>query len=186
MNNMNYVHFKEAFIICRMEAMEAVLIRTGFATAGLTFVLAAAAAPGGGIAHAAEAQRTCEMNDSRYDRGLARINEITRGQGQAVLDSLSQTAPDLARYIIEYPYGDVFCRPGLSDRQRQLATVSALAALGYAAPELRVHIHGALNVGVTEEEIVETMILMSVYAGFPAALHGLRAAQEVFEERRAE
>ena len=63
---------------------------------------------------------------------------------------------------------------GLTDRQRQLAIVAALAALGYTQPELKVHIHGALNVGITEQEVVETMILMSVYAGFPASLHGLR------------
>ena len=131
-------------------------------------------------------EEKCDMSDSRYDRGMARLNEITRGQGQAVLDALSPTSPDLARYIIEYPYGDVYCRSGLTDQQRQLAIISALAALGYAAPELRVHINGALNVGVSEEEIIETMILMSVYAGFPASIHGLRAAQDVFAEREAQ
>ena len=129
------------------------------------------------------AREACAIADDRYDRGLARLDTITQGQGRAVVEALSRTSPDLARYVVEYPYGDVFCRPGLSDRQRQLATVSALAALGFAAPELKVHIHGALNVGVTETEIVETMILLSVYAGFPAALHGIRAAQEVFDDR---
>ena len=171
--------------------MEAVLIGTGFTARGLGVILAAAVGMsawglGWSGAHAEAAQEMCDMSDSRYDRGLERVNEITRGQGQAVIDSLSETAPDLARYIIEFPYGDIFCRPGLTDQQRQLAIISALAALGYAAPELRVHIHGALNVGVTEQEVVETMILMSVYAGFPASLHGLRAAQEVFEERKAQ
>ena len=99
------------------------------------------------------------------------------------MEFLSRTSPNLAQYVVEYPYGDVFGRPGLSDQQRQLAVIAALAVLGYAAPELRVHIHGALNVGVTEEEIVETMILMSVYAGFPVAIDGLRAAEEVFDAR---
>ena len=129
------------------------------------------------------ARQECVMTDSRYDRGLARLDTITQGQGRAVVEALSRTSPDLARYVVEYPYGDVFCRPGLTDQQRQLATIAALAALGYAAPELKVHIHGALNVGVTETEVVETMILLSVYAGFPAALHGIRAAQEVFDDR---
>ncbi len=124
----------------------------------------------------------CQSGD-RFERGLQRLDEITKGQGQAVVDSLSRTSPDLARYIIEYPYGDVFCRDGLSDQQRQIATIAALAAIGYTNPELKVHIHGALNVGLTEEEVIETMILMSVYVGFPATIHGLRAAQEVFDER---
>lgn len=131
---------------------------------------------------AAGLEPLCQPGD-RFDRGLQRLNEITKGQGQAVVDSLSRTSPDLARYIIEYPYGDVFCRDGLSDQQRQIATIAALAAIGYTNPELKVHIHGALNVGLTEEEVIETMILMSVYAGFPATIHGLRAAQEVFDER---
>ena len=124
--------------------------------------------------------------DQRYQRGLQRLNEMTRGDGQAVLDALSRISPDFARYVIEYPYGDVFSRGTLSDQQRQLATISMLAALGFAQPELKVHINGALNVGVSEDEVVETMILVSVYAGFPASIHGLRAAQEVFDERAAE
>ncbi len=124
--------------------------------------------------------------DERYQRGLQRLNDITRGDGQAVLDALSRISPDFARYVIEYPYGDVFSRGTLSDQQRQLATISMLAALGFAQPELKVHINGALNVGVSEDEVVETMILVSVYAGFPASIHGLRAAQEVFDERAAE
>ena len=125
------------------------------------------------------------MADDRYERGLARLDEITKGAGEAVVERLARTSPDIARYVVEYPYGDIFCRPGLSDQQRQLAIVSALAALGYAQPELQVHIHGALNVGVSREEIVETMILISVYAGFPASLHGVRAAEAVFAERDA-
>ena len=127
----------------------------------------------------------CAAGD-RYERGLERLNQVTQGQGQVVVDALSPTSPDLPRYIIEYAYGDIFCRPVLTDQQRQLAIIAAVAAMGYAAPELRVHVHGALNVGVTEQEVVETMILMSVYAGFPAAIHGLRAAQDVFDARAAQ
>ena len=143
--------------------------------------------PGTGATQiASEAGRAACAEGGRYERGIERLDQITQGQGRAVVESLSRISPDLARYIVEYPYGDVFCRPGLTDRQRQIATMAALAALGYTAPELRVHIHGALNVGVTEQEVVETMILMSVYAGFPATLHGLRAAQEVFDARARE
>ena len=66
-----------------------------------------------------------------------------------------------------------------------MAVVAALTALGNAAPQLRVHIHGALNVGVTREEVVEIIMMMAVYAGFPAALNGMAAAKEVFAERDA-
>ena len=92
-------------------------------------------------------------------------------------------APDLARYAIEFAFGDVYSRPGLDLKSREIATVSALAALGNAQPQLKVHIHGALNVGCTREEIIEVLIHLSVYAGFPAALNGIFAAKEVFKER---
>jgi 4-carboxymuconolactone decarboxylase len=68
-------------------------------------------------------------------------------------------------------------------KSREIATVAALTALGYALPQLKVHIHGALNVGCTREEITEVILQMAVYAGFPAALNGMFAAKEVFGER---
>jgi 4-carboxymuconolactone decarboxylase len=127
--------------------------------------------------------KECVLTDDRYERGLQRLDELSQGMGQAVVESMSKTSPDFARYLVEYPYGDVFCRAGLDDKQRELSTIAALAALGYAEPELRVHINSALNAGASREEVTETMILMSVYAGFPAAIHGLRAAEAVFEAR---
>jgi len=82
-----------------------------------------------------------------------------------------------------FPFGDVYSRGVLSLKEREIATVAALAALGNALPQLKVQIHGALNVGCTRPEIVEIMIQMAVYTGFPAALNGIFAAKEVFLER---
>lgn len=121
--------------------------------------------------------------DNRYDRGLEKLNEIDGAQGQRVVDSLKDIAPDFARYLIEFPFGDIYSRPELDLKTREIAVVAALTALGNAAPQLKVHVHGALNVGCTKEEIVEVMMQMAVYAGFPAALNGLFAAKEVFAER---
>jgi 4-carboxymuconolactone decarboxylase len=123
------------------------------------------------------------MQDERYARGLARLNEIDGEQGEQVLSRLKDIAPDFARYIIEFPFGDIYSRPGLDLKSRELAVVAALTALGNAAPQLKVHIHGALNVGNTREEVIEVIMQMSIYAGFPAALNGLFAAREVFHER---
>lgn len=103
-----------------------------------------------------------------------------------MIDSLADIAPDFARYLIEFPFGDIYSRPGLDLRTRELATVAALTALGTAVPQLKVHLHAALNVGCSRQEIVETIIQMSVYAGFPAALNGLFLAREVFAERKTE
>jgi 4-carboxymuconolactone decarboxylase len=127
-----------------------------------------------------------DMNDERYRRGLAKLNEIDGKEGGAVLASLGGIAPDFARLIVEFPFGDIYSRPGMDLKTREIAVVAALAALGTAAPQLKVHIHGALNTGNTREEVVEVLMLMAVYAGFPAALNGLFAAKEVFAARDAE
>ncbi len=119
----------------------------------------------------------------RYARGWAKLKEIDGAAGERVIDFLNDIAPDLGRYIVEFPFGDVYSRPGLDLKSREMVTVSALTALGNAAPQLKVHIHGALNVGCSRREIVEIIIQMAVYAGFPAALNGISVAKDVFAER---
>ncbi|MFF7335727.1 carboxymuconolactone decarboxylase family protein [Streptomyces sp. NPDC008163] len=124
-----------------------------------------------------------EQQNDRYERGYAALSEVADGAQDAVIDGLADIAPHMGRYIVEFGFGDIYTRPGLTRRQRQLGTVAALAAMGNAAPQLRFHIGGALNVGCTRQEIVEVLIHVCVYAGFPAALNGLTAAREVFESR---
>jgi 4-carboxymuconolactone decarboxylase len=123
------------------------------------------------------------MNNERFVRGWEKLKEIDGEAGERVIESLKDIAPDLARYVIEFPFGDIYNRPGLDLKCREIATVAALTALGNAEPQLKVHIHGALNVGCSRQEVVETIIQMAVYAGFPAALNGIFAAREVFKER---
>ncbi|GAA2431596.1 carboxymuconolactone decarboxylase family protein [Streptomyces mauvecolor] len=131
----------------------------------------------------AQAVGTNETTGERYERGLAVLRTVGGQENPAVLDSLADIAPALGHMTVAFGYGDVVSRPGLTLRQRQIATVGALAALGNAAPQLRFHIGGALNVGVSPAEIVEILIHTAVYAGFPAALNGIGAAREVFEAR---
>ena len=123
------------------------------------------------------------MNTERYERGSLRLAEIDGEAGQQVVDALKDVAPDLARYVIEFGFGDVYSRPGLDLRTRELATVAGLAALGHAQPQLKVHVNGALNVGCTPAEVIEIIIQMGLYAGFPAALNAAFTAKQVFAER---
>lgn len=125
------------------------------------------------------------MNDERYIRGWEKLKEVDGQAGENVIASLRDIAPDFARLLIEFPFGDIYSRPGLDLKARELAVVAALTALGNAAPQLKVHIAGALNVGVSRDEIVEVIMQMAVYAGFPAALNGLFAAKEVFANHEA-
>ena len=123
------------------------------------------------------------MAQDRYERGWTKLREIHNERGEKVIDNLKEISPDLARYTVEFPFGDIYSRPGLDLKTRQIATIAALTALGYALAQIKSHIHGALNVGCTRDEITEVILQMTVYAGFPAALNGMLAAKEVFQER---
>jgi 4-carboxymuconolactone decarboxylase len=124
-----------------------------------------------------------ETTQTRYDRGLQALRTIDGEAGEKVIAALAGIAPDFAPLLVSYAFGDIYSRPGLDLRMRQVATVAALTAMGTAAPQLKVHIGAALNVGLTRDEIIEVIVQMSVYAGFPAALNGLFAAKEVFAAR---
>ncbi|MHC8303527.1 carboxymuconolactone decarboxylase family protein [Pseudomonas sp. PB3P13] len=121
--------------------------------------------------------------DSRRVKGIATLERITGATGNTVVNSLGDISPELGDWIVDFAYGDVFSRPGVALCTRELATISALTALGNAQLQLKVHIEGALNVGCKPEEIVEIIIQMAVYAGFPSALNGISAAREVFAKR---
>lgn len=118
-----------------------------------------------------------------HERGFATLEKITGGGTAKLQESLRDIAPELGEWIIDFAYGDVVSRPELDLRTRELATIAALTALGNAAPQLKAHIKGALNAGCSPREVVEVIMQMSVYAGFPTALNGIAAAREVFTER---
>lgn len=123
---------------------------------------------------------SCPSDETRLQRGKRVLGEIDGEAGEKVVSALAGIAPDFATYLLEFPFGDIYSRPGLDVRSREIATIAALTALGNAAPQLKVHIAAGLNVGLSRVEITETIMQMAVYAGFPAALNGLFAANEVF------
>jgi len=121
------------------------------------------------------------MEHSRFERGAQRLTEVVGDAGMQMIESLRRVSPDMARYAIEFSYGDIYARRTLDDRSRQIAAVAALSVLGHCRPQLKVHVNGALNVGCTPQEIVEIILQMTLYAGFAVATNALLAAQEVFE-----
>jgi 4-carboxymuconolactone decarboxylase len=129
-------------------------------------------------------QSHLDANESRLERGKRALAQIDGEAGQHVISALADIAPDFATYVFEFPFGDIYSRPGLSVRDREIAAIASLAAMGNATPQLKVHIEAGLNVGLTREEITEILMQMAVYAGFPAALNGLFAAKEVFVAKR--
>ena len=119
-------------------------------------------------------------NETRYERGLARLSEVDGRAGEDVVAKVAAISPDFARYLVEFPFGDIYARGGLDLKQREIATIAALVAMGNALPQLKVHVAAGLHVGLARDEILELIIQMAVYAGFPPALNALFAAQEVF------
>ena len=136
-----------------------------------------------GVATAPGASAAPEASSGRYARGLAVLRQVSGDRGAEVVESLSDIAPDLGRYVVEFAYGDVYARPGLDLRQRQLVTIGALAAQGDTAPQLRFHLDAALRVGLSPVEVVEALIHVVPFTGFPRALNAVQAAREVFADR---
>lgn len=126
------------------------------------------------------------MNESRFEKGERQLGEIDGAGGQAVVDSLADIAPDLGRFIVEFAFGDIYTREGLSLKERELVTITSLLTAGGCEAQLEVHINGSLNVGVAPEKIVETFIQCVPYTGFPKVLNAMFVAQKVFAERGIE
>lgn len=93
----------------------------------------------------------------------------------------SENFRDIMQITTEHLFGDIWTRPGLALRDRSMITVAALTATGREA-QLRVHLRGALNVGISREEIKEMMIHLAHYAGWPTAMTGMKVADEIFQE----
>lgn len=117
------------------------------------------------------ADRQGQLADERFDKGWEKIQEIDSGILQGFYRELTKISPDFANHLVSFPFGDIYSRPALDNRRRELAIVSAIAALGHAQPQLRLHLHAALKVGCTRDELTEVLMMTAVYSGFPAALN---------------
>ena len=125
-----------------------------------------------------------QTNDPRYVRGREQMHTMFGSGVSAALDKLAETSPDLANHLVKFPFGDIYSRPGLDLKTREMLTVAALTVLGFAQGELKDHIRGALRVGCTRDEVTEIILQMAVYAGFPAALEAIKTAAAVYAEAK--
>ena len=118
----------------------------------------------------------------RYEKGKEVLENIQGRSVEEIFKDLEGIAPDLSRFVMEFPYAEIYTREEVDLKTRELCTVAALTTIG-TIPQLKDHIGAALNVGNTPSEIVEIIMQMSAYAGFPKAINGVVAAKEVFLER---
>jgi len=119
---------------------------------------------------------------SRYEKGKKILEDIQQRPVEEIFKELEDVAPDLSRFVVEFPYSEIYTRDEVDLKTRELCTVAAITVLG-AIPQLKDHINAALNVGNSPAEIVEIIMQMSAYCGFPKAINGIVAAKEVFAER---
>lgn len=121
----------------------------------------------------------------RLERGRSTLAQTSGASGDAVVSSFDDVAPDLGRMIVEHSYGEIFSRDGIDLKTRELTACAALAAVGTLTAEvpLRVHINAALNVGASREEIIETLLNLAPYCGYPAVHQAIRIASEEFAKR---
>jgi 4-carboxymuconolactone decarboxylase len=123
------------------------------------------------------------VENERLKRGTKRLKEVDGNAGERVIASLEGVAPDLGRYILEFAFGDVYCRDGLSLQEREIITISSLLTAGGCEAQLEVHINGSLNVGISPEKVIETFIQCIPYTGFPRVLNAVNTAKKVFADR---
>jgi len=122
------------------------------------------------------------FNKDLYERGMKIRREVV---GDAYVDAAMENADEFSKpmqeMVTQYCWGDVWDREGLDRRTRSLINLSMIAALN-RSDELQAHIRGALNNGVTKEEIKEVFLQVAIYCGMPAGLGSFKAAQKVYKE----
>jgi len=121
------------------------------------------------------------MEDNLYQKGLAKHRELFGQDPAGSIETVEALSLDVAKLLVETLYGTILTRPGLEPKIRQFCTIAALTAMG-KAPQLKAHIKAARRVGATEVEIMEILIQMTGYAGWPSALNAITVAKEAFAE----
>jgi 4-carboxymuconolactone decarboxylase len=121
--------------------------------------------------------------EERYEYGMKVLAQVDGEAGQRIVDSLADTSPELGHQVVAWAFGDMYARPELPARDRQLVTLGVLTALGGCEIELEVHINAALNVGLAPTEIAEALLHSAVYCGMPRSINATLVAKKVFAER---
>lgn len=129
------------------------------------------------------AQHT-DLTEAPFDRaaGHALLAELAGPGAATALGGLEALAPGLPDWIVTSLFGGTYQRPGLALRDRQIANLAALTALGAVEPQLADHVRYSRRIGLTEEEITEVIVHLAPYVGVPKALAGLRVATATFAE----
>jgi 4-carboxymuconolactone decarboxylase len=124
------------------------------------------------------------MMSERYRRGVDVVQNLSSGSLEKFLKTsrIAEVAPDFARMVIEFAFGDLYSREVLSLRDREIVAIASLASLGHASPQLRTHVEAAQRLGLSKSEIVEILMQIAIYSGLPAALNALADCHDLLAE----
>ena len=121
---------------------------------------------------------------NKKEIGLENLAKIDGAAAKPVEEALKDIAPDLNDIMLEFVWGDIYNRGVLDFKQREMITITSLLSQGGLENQLRVHIQASMNVGLTQEEIVETFIYCIPYVGFPKVLNAIFIAKEIFTDEK--
>jgi len=120
--------------------------------------------------------------DERLSEGAKRFEEVMGVPASAFIENFNAVAPDFGKYVLEWEFADLYGRPGLDARTREIVVIASCATLGATGvPALQMHIRSALRAGITRAEIAEVLMQLAFSAGLPTAIGALQAARDVFE-----
>jgi 4-carboxymuconolactone decarboxylase len=120
----------------------------------------------------------------KNEAGPKRLHDILGNNSETIIENFKKTSPDFANYIVDFVYGDIYARPGLSDKMREMAAVACLIGQGNTALPLKTHLQAMRRVGWEKNEIIELIIFLIVYVGFPSTVDAIQMVAEVFEDKK--
>jgi len=123
------------------------------------------------------------MNSERFIRGKDKLAEVCGQPGEKAIESIKSIAPAVDKYIVEFGFGDIYSRDGLSLQEREMITITSLLTQGSCDAQLEFHINAALNTGIPAEKILEIFIHCIPYTGFPRVRNAVTVAKKVFFEK---
>ncbi len=119
---------------------------------------------------------------SKLKIGKQKLQDIMGTSTEEIMESFQKISPDFAHYVQEHVWGDIYARPGLTDKTRLAAVVGTLLGQGNVGIPLRRYIHAMLTTGWSKKEILELIIFLTVYAGYPITVDAIYVVEEVYKE----
>ena len=119
------------------------------------------------------------MTKSTHEQGIQKMKEILGEKTGQRIEAFDKISPDFKNYIIDFAYGDLYARKGLSDKSRELAAVASLITQGSTGNALKAHLRGMLNVGWNKNEIIELLIFLIGFVGFPKVVDAMYVLAEL-------